>query len=93
MVSWDGGGSDTNWFNSLNWSNDLVPTVADNVTIITATNGVDINTGGTAAAFAARTVRVTCGSQAARFNSAATRLLADRSRWAARCNCRPAIST
>src|SRR2546428_486966 len=33
-VSWDGGGgSDTRWANALNWSNNLLPTAADDVTI------------------------------------------------------------
>src|SRR5262249_907316 len=32
-VSWDGGGADTRWANALNWSNNLVPTAADDVTI------------------------------------------------------------
>ncbi|HID39163.1 MAG TPA: hypothetical protein EYP36_06585, partial [Calditrichaeota bacterium] len=33
VVSWDGGAGTSNWNDALNWSNDQVPTSADNVTI------------------------------------------------------------
>jgi len=50
-VSWDGGGGNSNWLNALNWSNDTLPTLSDDVTISGATGGVEINdTFGTAAA-------------------------------------------
>src|SRR5262249_18743129 len=32
-VFWDGGGDNLNWSNAQNWSNDVVPTSADDVTI------------------------------------------------------------
>ena len=32
-VSWDGGAFTQNWHDPLNWSNDAIPTVADDVTI------------------------------------------------------------
>ncbi|MGE4197612.1 MAG: hypothetical protein AB7G11_10875, partial [Phycisphaerales bacterium] len=32
-VSWDGGGGDNLWHTAANWSNDLVPTAADDVTV------------------------------------------------------------
>ncbi len=33
QISWDGGGGDSLWTNTLNWSNDLLPTNTDTVTI------------------------------------------------------------
>jgi filamentous hemagglutinin family protein len=48
-VFWDGGGSDLNWFNPLNWSGDLVPDGTKDVTIQTAT-GTILVSGGAAAA-------------------------------------------
>ncbi len=33
VVTWDGGGGDTSWINGANWSNNAVPTNADQVTI------------------------------------------------------------
>ncbi|MDJ0833577.1 MAG: filamentous hemagglutinin N-terminal domain-containing protein [Gammaproteobacteria bacterium] len=33
VVTWDGGGGDQNWSNALNWSTDVVPTLADSVII------------------------------------------------------------
>jgi filamentous hemagglutinin family protein len=48
-VFWDGGGSDLNWFNPLNWSGDLVPDGTTDVTIETATGAVLI-AGGAATA-------------------------------------------
>ncbi|MFZ4573667.1 MAG: hypothetical protein ACOYN0_04675, partial [Phycisphaerales bacterium] len=32
-VSWDGGASSANWHDAANWSNDVVPGAADDVTI------------------------------------------------------------
>src|SRR5262245_18839032 len=50
-VFWDGGGGDTNWLNALNWSTNPLPTLADDVTISGAANGVELNnTFGTASA-------------------------------------------
>src|SRR5687768_14942647 len=37
-VAWDGGGAADNWNDPLNWSTNLVPTVADDVTISVADN-------------------------------------------------------
>ena len=33
LVTWDGGGSDFNWENVLNWSGDVLPGVGDDVVI------------------------------------------------------------
>ncbi len=50
-VSWDGGAGTFNWFHAANWSNDTLPTLADDVTISGASGGVEINnTFGTASA-------------------------------------------
>ncbi|PQO40825.1 hypothetical protein, partial [Blastopirellula marina] len=32
-ITWDGGGEDHSWSNPLNWSNDQLPSIADDVTI------------------------------------------------------------
>jgi hypothetical protein len=42
-VSWDGGAGTSNWFDALNWSNDLVPTAADDV-VISSNVTVNYNT-------------------------------------------------
>src|SRR4051794_30250444 len=47
-VAWDGGGDGTHWGDARNWSNDQLPTAADDVTInISPTSTVNIlhNTG------------------------------------------------
>ncbi|HYE04334.1 MAG TPA: LamG domain-containing protein [Planctomycetota bacterium] len=44
VVTWDGGGADTNWSTVLNWSTDAVPTTADNVVFdATSTKNCTIN--------------------------------------------------
>src|SRR5262245_24830568 len=43
VVSWDGGGDGTRWRNAQNWSNNQLPTAADDVTInISPTSTVNI---------------------------------------------------
>lgn len=42
-VSWDAGGAAGTWTDPLNWSNDLVPTSADDVTISTASGTLNVN--------------------------------------------------
>src|SRR3982751_6940414 len=37
-VTWDGGGDGTNWSDAQNWSNNVVPTSGDDVTINVPTN-------------------------------------------------------
>src|SRR4051812_34693818 len=45
-VSWDGGGDGTNWTDPRNWSGDLLPVAADDVTINVAGNPtIQITTG------------------------------------------------
>src|SRR4029078_5459286 len=45
-VSWDGGGNGTSWNDTLNWSNNQVPSSADDVTIDVAdTPTVTIDSG------------------------------------------------
>jgi RHS repeat-associated protein len=39
-VFWDGGAGTTNWNNPLNWSGDVLPTAADDVTVSTGNNAV-----------------------------------------------------
>ena len=49
-VAWDGGAGTDSWHDALNWSNDAVPTIVDDVTIAnTALAEVRISTGGAAA--------------------------------------------
>lgn len=43
IVSWDGGGGNFDWHNALNWSNDSLPGVSDDVLIGSAFNGITIS--------------------------------------------------
>jgi hypothetical protein len=45
-VSWDGGGDGSSWSNATNWSNDQIPSAADDVTI-DPTGTVNISVGTT----------------------------------------------
>jgi hypothetical protein len=42
-VAWDGGGNNLDWFNRFNWTDDALPTLADDVTISGASGAVTIN--------------------------------------------------
>lgn len=46
-VSWDGGGGDLNWTNPLNWSGDVLPGAADDVTISVAGDVTIVHAGNT----------------------------------------------
>jgi PKD domain len=45
IISWDGGGGDSNWHNALNWDSDTLPGSADDVRINTASADPTIATG------------------------------------------------
>ncbi|MFU7561279.1 hypothetical protein ACMFWY_21530, partial [Roseiconus sp. JC912] len=44
-ISWDGGGGDLRWSNSLNWSSDRLPTASDDVSIDAGNEAIEIRSG------------------------------------------------
>lgn len=64
-VSWDGGGNDFNWANPLNWSGNILPTAADDVTIDIVGQDATIQSAGAVSVrslIAKDTVQVTGGT-------------------------------